>query len=76
LCAGEFALWLLSQGLTGLARSLKVLMLFRILRGIGESIYLPGGTKIVSLLFKPEVRWLPSGIFVSVLARVWSSKVS
>ncbi|HET7215062.1 MAG TPA: MFS transporter [Terriglobia bacterium] len=31
--------------------------------GIGESIYLPGGTKIVCLLFKPEGRGLPSGLF-------------
>lgn len=61
--AGAFALWSFSQGLTGLAGSLEVLMLFRILLGVGESIYLPGGTKIVSLLFTPENRGLPSGLF-------------
>lgn len=63
LYAGAFALWSLSQGLTGLAGSLEVLILFRILLGIGESIYLPGGTKIVSLLFEPAGRGLPSGLF-------------
>lgn len=63
LYAGAFALWSLAQGLTGLAGSLEVLIFFRILLGIGESIYLPGGTKIVSLLFKPEGRGLPSGLF-------------
>lgn len=63
LYAGAFALWSLSQGLTGLAGSLEVLILFRILLGIGESIYLPGGTKIVSLLFEPAARGLPSGLF-------------
>ncbi len=54
LYAGAFALWSLAQGLTGLAESLAVLIGFRILLGIGESIYLPGGTKIVSVLFKAE----------------------
>ncbi len=63
LYAGAFAIWSLAQGLTGLAGSLEVLILFRILLGIGESIYLPGGTKIVSLLFLPEGRGLPSGLF-------------
>jgi nitrate/nitrite transporter NarK len=33
------------------------------LLGVGESIYLPGGTKIVSLLFSPKERGLPSGLF-------------
>lgn len=61
--AAAFALWSLSQGLTGLAAGLGMLIFFRIMLGIGESIYLPGGTKIVSLLFAPQDRGLPSGIF-------------
>jgi ACS family D-galactonate transporter-like MFS transporter len=63
LYAGAFALWSLAQGLTGLAESLAVLIGFRILLGIGESIYLPGGTKIVSVLFSAKDRGLPSGLF-------------
>lgn len=63
LYAGAFALWSLAQGLTGLAGSLAVLIGFRILLGVGESIYLPGGTKIVSLLFERKDRGLPSGLF-------------
>jgi MFS family permease len=63
LYAGAFALWSLAQGLTGLADSLAVLIGFRILLGVGESIYLPGGTKIVSVLFPPKDRGLPSGLF-------------
>jgi len=63
LYAGAFTLWSVAQGLTGLAESLAVLMTFRILLGIGESIYLPGGSKIVSLLFEPKERGLPSGLF-------------
>jgi MFS family permease len=63
LYAGTFALWSLAQGLTGLAGSLGVLIFFRVLLGIGESIYLPGGTKIVSLLFRSDERGLPCGVF-------------
>jgi MFS transporter, ACS family, D-galactonate transporter len=58
-----FVLWSLGQGLTGFAASLTVLILFRMLLGIGEAIYLPGGTKIVSLLFPPTEQGLPCGMF-------------
>ncbi|HEY6291074.1 MAG TPA: MFS transporter [Terriglobia bacterium] len=63
LYAAAFALWSLAQGLTGFAGSLGVLIFFRILLGVGESIYLPGGTKIVSVLFSPAERGLPCGVF-------------
>jgi len=63
LYAGAFTIWSVAQGLTGLASSLAALIAFRIVLGIGESIYLPGGTKIVSLLFAPRERGLPSGLF-------------
>ena len=61
LYAGAFALWCVAQGLTGLAGSLAVLIGFRIVLGIGESVYLPGMIKIVSLLFARKERGLPSG---------------
>jgi len=63
LYAGAFALWSVAQGLTGLAVGLGMLMAFRVLLGIGEAIYLPGGSKIVSLLFSLSERGLPSGLF-------------
>jgi len=63
LYGGAFIIWSFAQGLTGLAGSLTALLAFRILLGIGESIYLPGGTKIVSLLFSAKERGLPSGLF-------------
>lgn len=63
LYAGAFTIWSLAQGLTGWAKGLTALLAFRILLGVGESIYLPGGTKIVSLLFSPKERGLPSGLF-------------
>src|SRR5262249_23514801 len=60
LYAGAFALWSIAQGLTGLSEGLAMLIAFRILLGIGESVYLPGGSKIVSLLFAPNKRGLPA----------------
>jgi MFS transporter, ACS family, D-galactonate transporter len=63
LYCGAFVLWSLGQGLTGFATSLGMLIVFRLLLGIGESIYLPGGTKIVSLLFASTERGLPCGLF-------------
>ena len=61
--AGMFALWSLACGLVGFANSLGMLIVFRIMLGFGESIYLPGGMKIVSRLFPPRERGFPSGIF-------------
>lgn len=62
LYAGCFALWSLTCGLTGFAGSLGVMIALRILLGIGESIYLPGGMKVVSVIFPPKDRGLASGL--------------
>jgi MFS family permease len=61
--AGAFVLWSIAQALTGFAHTLATLVFFRVLLGIGEAIYLPGGTRIVSLLFPVSERGLPCGIF-------------
>ena len=63
LYAGAFTLWSIAQGLIGFAVGLGALIAFRVLLGIGEAIYLPGGSKIVSLLFRPSERGLPCGLF-------------
>ena len=63
LYAGAFALWSIAQGLTGFAGGLTTLVILRVCLGIGESIYLPGGTRIVSLLFAPKDRGFPCGLF-------------
>ena len=63
LYAAAFILWSVSQGLMGLATGLGTLIAFRVLLGVGEAIYLPGGSKIVSLLFRPAERGLPCGLF-------------
>jgi MFS family permease len=62
LYAGCFALWSVTCGLTGFAASLSVLLVLRVFLGIGESIYLPGGMKLVSVLFPPKDRGLASGL--------------
>jgi len=63
LYAAAFALWSLSQALTGYTHTLTMLAFYRVLLGIGEAIYLPGGTRIVSLLFPLAERGLPCGLF-------------
>src|SRR5436190_8741220 len=63
LYAGSFALWSLAQGLTGFAGSVAMLIGCRMLLGIGEAIYLVGGTKVVSLFFPLSKRGLPCGLF-------------
>ena len=63
LYAASFTLWSLAQGLIGFADGLSSLIALRILLGIGEAVYLPGGSKIVSLLFRPAERAFPAGLF-------------
>src|SRR5580693_1996611 len=48
LYAACFALWSFTCGLTGFATTLGVMFVLRVALGIGESVYLPGGMKIVS----------------------------
>jgi MFS family permease len=63
LYAGAFVIWSLAQGMTGLAGTVGVLIACRIFLGLGESIYLAGGTKVVSLFFPISQRGLPCGLF-------------
>ncbi len=63
LYAGSFALWSLACGLAGFAESFAMLFVLRIALGIGESIFLPGSIKFISVSFPPQDRGLPTGIF-------------
>src|SRR5258705_9379505 len=58
-----FALWSLAAAATGLVTSLAGLIICRVLLGIGESVYLPGGLKVVSLHFRSEESAWPAGLF-------------
>jgi MFS family permease len=60
--AGMFALWSVACGLTGFAGTLAVLLALRVLLGIGESVYLPGGVKVVNMLIPPDRHGLASGL--------------
>jgi len=62
LYAAGFIIWSVACGLTGLAATLAALFGMRMLLGIGESIFMPGGMKIISLLFGPKERGLAAGI--------------
>ncbi len=61
LYAGAFAIWSIACGLSGFATTMGAMIILRVLLGIGESIYLPGGIKTVSVLFPPEQQGLASG---------------
>lgn len=63
--AGMFAIWSLACGSTGFVGSLAAFLIVRILLGVGESVYFPGGTKMVYLMFPANRRGLPSGVFNS-----------
>ena len=63
LYIGTFAFWSLSCGLTGFAATLGMLMVLRAALGVGEAICQPGGLKVVSSLYGPAERGLPTGLF-------------
>ena len=58
-----FAVWSLAAAATGLATGLWTLIIARVFLGIGESVYLPGGLKVVSLHFTSEETAWPAGLF-------------
>jgi MFS family permease len=61
--AVAFAIWSLAAAGTGLATGLWTLVAARVLLGLGESVYLPGGLKVVSLNFSAEETAWPAGLF-------------
>jgi MFS family permease len=63
LYTGAFVFWSLACGLTGFAATLGMLMILRAALGVGEAIYQPGGLRIVSSLYRPAERGLPTGLF-------------
>lgn len=61
--AASFGLWSLAATATGFATGLWTLVLCRVLLGVGESVYLPGGMKVVSLGFRDEESAFPASVF-------------
>ena len=60
--AGFFAAWSLACGFTGFAGALGAMIALRIALGVGESIYVPGGMRVVSLLFEHKERGLATAV--------------
>jgi MFS family permease len=58
-----FALWCCASAATGLATGLTMLIVFRLLLGIGEAVYLPGGMGFIAEQFLPAERAIPSVVF-------------
>jgi MFS family permease len=63
LYAASFVVWSLACALTGLAQTFAILIILRILLGIGEAIYSPGSLKFISEAFSAQERGLPTGLF-------------
>lgn len=57
-----FALWSIATGLHGLANSFAVLLGFRLLLGIGESVAYPAYSRIIATRFPPEKRGFPNAL--------------
>src|SRR2546426_20356 len=65
LYAASFAVWSLACGSTGFAASFVMLIFLRIVLGVGESVLVPGSLRLISKLFAPRDRGLPSGLLDS-----------
>lgn len=63
LYAASFALWSVACALTGIAGSFAMLIMLRILLGVGEAVYAPGSLKFISEAYSPQERGLPTGLF-------------
>jgi MFS family permease len=60
-------LWSLASAMTGMARGLGVLLLSRVLIGVGESANFPAATKVITERFDKSQRGMATGIFMSGL---------
>lgn len=60
--AGGFALWSIATGLHGLANSFGILLAFRLLLGIGESVAYPAYSRVIATRFPPEKRGFPNAL--------------
>jgi MFS transporter, ACS family, D-galactonate transporter len=63
LYAAFFALWSVACALTGFAGTFVMLIMLRMLLGIGEAVYAPGSLKFISEAFSSQERGLPTGLF-------------
>lgn len=68
LLAAGVVLWALSTTLTGLVSGLTMLIILRLMLGVGESIAFPGSSKIIACEVPPERRGSANAAMAAALA--------
>jgi len=67
ILAAGFLLWSLATATTGLVRGFVLLFVMRLILGIGESVALPAGSKILARCLPEHYRGFASGALMSAL---------
>src|SRR5437762_3576111 len=67
ILAGGFLLWSLATATTGLVRGFALLLVMRLILGVGESVALPAGSKILARCLPEHHRGFASGALMSAL---------
>jgi ACS family D-galactonate transporter-like MFS transporter len=67
ILAAGFLLWSLATAITGLVPGFFLLLAMRLILGIGESVALPGGSKILARCLPEHHRGFASGALMSAL---------
>ena len=67
ILAAGFLLWSLATATTGLVRGFALLLAMRLILGIGESVALPAGSKILAQHLPEHYRGFASGALMSAL---------
>ncbi|MGH9510518.1 MAG: MFS transporter [Terriglobales bacterium] len=63
--AAGFLIWSLATATTGLVRGFTLLLVMRLILGIGESVAFPSASKILALHVPEQFRGLANGILIS-----------
>ena len=67
ILAAGFLVWSLATSMTGLVRGFALLLTLRFILGVGESVALPAGSKILAQHLPEQRRGLASGVLMSAL---------
>src|SRR5215468_7112021 len=67
ILAGGFLLWSLATATTGIVRGFVFLLAMRLILGVGESVALPAGSKILARCLPEHHRGFASGALMSAL---------
>jgi len=68
LMAAGVALWALSTTLVGLVNGLTMLVILRLLLGLGESVAFPGSSKVIANEVSPELRGRANSVVGAAIA--------